>query len=73
MNVMNAPVDCFQRLYPSISSLCNFVWVCRPGEGFCLGLAVFGDEAVDGGLQVVNGLEDAVFEPSPDELGREAF
>ena len=31
------------------------------------------DEAVDGGLEIDEGVEDAVFEPPPCELGEEAF
>ncbi len=33
---------------------------------------VFTDEAVDGGLKIDVGMEDAVLEPAPRELGEEA-
>ena len=33
----------------------------------------FGDETVDGSLQVLDGLEDAALEAAPCELGEETF
>src|SRR5215469_13213075 len=40
------------------------------GFGIVVGLA---QEAVDGGLEVGNALEDAAFEPAPGQLGEEAL
>ncbi len=34
-------------------------------------MVVFGDEAVDGGLEDCEGVEHATLEPSPGELGEE--
>jgi hypothetical protein len=34
---------------------------------------VLSDEAVDGGLKIDNGMEDAVLEPAPGEFGEEAL
>ena len=36
-------------------------------------LVMLGDEAVDGGLQIDDGVEDAVFEAASGELGEEAL
>src|SRR3546814_6115642 len=48
------------------------VGIGGPGEG--LGCVfVLAHEAVDGGLEVDDGVEDAALEPSPGELGEEAF
>ena len=44
----------------------------RQTKGFGL-LVVLGDEAVDGGLQVDDGAEDAALQPPPGELGEEAL
>ena len=58
---------------PSISGLDDFVGIGGPCEGFRFCFVVLGDEAVDGGLQVDDGLEDAVSEPSPGQFGEEAL
>ena len=42
----------------------NFVGICFPDEGAGL-LIVLLDEAIDGGLQVDDRVEDAVFQSSP--------
>ena len=57
---------------PSFDCGDDFVGVSGPCEGFGL-VIVFFDEAVDGVLQVCDGVEDAAFEASPCELGEEAF
>lgn len=31
------------------------------------------DKAVDGGLQIYDGMKDAIFQPPPCELGKEAL
>lgn len=55
---------------PSFGGGDDFVGVGFPFEGGG-GLVVFGDEAVDGGLEVGDGVEHATLEPSPGELGEE--
>ena len=44
----------------------------RRSRRFWFGVG-FGDETVDGSLQVLDGLEDAALEAAPCELGEEAF
>ena len=66
-------MDCFRHLEPSISGGDNLVGIGAPGEGFCLGFGVLPDEAVDGGLEVDDRVEDAVFQAAPGRLGKEAF
>ena len=56
---------------PSVSGGDNFVWVGLPDEGFRLVIIVLPDEAVDGGLQIDNGIEHAVFQSSPGQFGKE--
>lgn len=46
---------------PTRSGGDDLVWVGGPDEGLGL-LVVIGDEAVDGGLEVNDALEDAAFE-----------
>ena len=57
---------------PSSDGGDDAVWVGGPGKGpgVCVGL---GDEAVDGGLQVDDGAEDAALEATSAELGEEAL
>ena len=50
----------------------DFVGVGGPGEGFRVGV-VLGEEAVDGGLEVDDGAEDAALQPPLCELGEEAL
>jgi len=59
-------------LLPSIYSGENAVWVCGPDEGFWLGIC-FLNEAVDGGLKIDDGPEDASFKSPLRELGEEAL
>ena len=50
----------------------DVVGIGSPGEGLGL-LVMLLDEAVDGGLKVDNGVEDAVFQPATGQLGEEAL
>jgi len=50
----------------------DLVGIGSPGEGLGL-LVVGGDEAVDGGLEVYDALEDAAPEPAFGEYGEEAL
>ncbi len=61
-----------QRLVPAPDGGDDGVGIGSPGEGLGLSI-VLGDEAVDGGLEVDDGVEDATLEPSPGEFGEEAF
>jgi len=55
-------------LVPSFRGGDDAVGVCFPREGRGV-LVVLGDESVDGGLEVGEGLEHAMLEPSPGERG----
>ena len=57
---------------PSLDGGDDFVGVSGLGEGFGM-LVMLDDEAVDGGLKVNDGVEDAAFEASFCENGEEAF
>src|SRR3546814_10860201 len=61
-----------QRLMPASDGGDDGVGIGGPGEGLGFGV-VLAHEAVDGGLEVDDGVEDAALEPSPGELGEEAF
>ena len=56
---------------PSVSSGDDFVWVGGPCEGFGLGPVVVGQEVCDGGFEVLDGSEYAVFQSSPCEFGED--
>ena len=58
---------------PTFSGGDDNIGIGAPDEGLGLGLVVFGDEAVDGGLQVDHAGEDAVLQSSARELGEEAL
>jgi hypothetical protein len=59
-------------LAPSIDGSDDFVGIGGPDKG--LGRMIgLGDEAVDGGLELDEGSEDATLEASPRELGEKAF
>ena len=58
---------------PSVSGGDDGVRVGFPDEGLRVFGIVFADEAVDGGLEIDDGMEDAVIEPAPGELGEEAL
>ncbi len=57
---------------PTIYSGDDFVWVGGPGEGFGV-LVCFRDEAIDGGLEINEGVENTAFEPPLGEFGEEAL
>ena len=57
---------------PAPHSGYNFVRIGLPDEGSGL-LVMFLDKAVDGGLQIDDGMKDAVFQPPPCELGEKAL
>ena len=59
-------------MVPSLHSSDDVVWISGPGEGFRV-IVCFGDEAIDGSLEIDEGVEDAALEPSPGEFGEEAF
>ncbi len=50
----------------------DFVGICGPCEGLGL-LVMFGEEAVDGGLEINDRMEHAALQPPFGELGEEAF
>jgi hypothetical protein len=60
-------------LEPPVSGSDDFVGVCLPDEGLWIAGIVFPDEAIDGGLEVDERMEDAVLEPPPRELCEEAL
>ena len=49
----------------------DFGGVGFPVEWLWIGCIVFADEAVDGGLEIDDGMEDAVLEPALREFGEE--
>ena len=50
----------------------DFVGIGGPGEGLRL-LVVLGEKAIDGGLEVDDGVEDAAFQAPLRQLGEEAL
>ena len=50
----------------------DFVGIGGPSEGFWVGIGL-GDEAIDGGLQIDDGAEDATLQSSLGQLGEEAL
>jgi hypothetical protein len=67
------PQSCIQQLEPSVSGRDNFVGIVRAIQRLCLSLIVFINKAVDRRLQVNDGMEHAVFEQPPGQLGEETF
>ena len=59
-------------MVPTLDSGDDFVGICGPYEWLWVGI-LLGDEAVDSGLQVDDGVEDAAFEPLFGKLCEEAF
>ena len=59
-------------MVPTGSGGDDFVWIGGPDEGPGL-LVVVGDEAVDGGLEVDDALEDTALEAALGEDGEEAL
>ncbi len=66
-------VEGIQRLLPTFDGSDDVFGIGGPREGPCFGLVVLGEEAVDGGLEVDDGVEDAAFQTSLRELCEEAF
>jgi hypothetical protein len=58
-----------QHLGPSVSGGDDLVAIGAPGEGPGFGAVVPGDEAIDGGLEIDDGVEDAVLQPASGQLG----
>ena len=65
-------VDKIQRLMPTAHRCDDLVGIGGPDERFGLPVG-FGDEAVDGGLQLDDRGEHAAFQPAVGELGEEAL
>ena len=59
-------------MVPTLDGGDDFVGIGGPGEGRWVGV-VLGDEAVDSGLQIDEGVEDPALEPPFGELGEETF
>ena len=59
-------------MVPSSDGGDDFVGVCGPCEGLRFGVGL-GEEAVDGGLEVDDGAEDAAFQAAPGQPGEEAL
>jgi len=59
-------------LVPSFHGSDDFVWVGCPCKGFGVFVG-FGHEAIDGGLEINERVEDAAFEPSAGQGGEEAL
>ena len=57
---------------PTIGGGDDFVWIGAPDEGLWL-LVVVGDEAIDGGLEIDEALEDAALEAPLGEDGEETL
>jgi hypothetical protein len=60
-------------LEPSVSSRDDIVGVGFPDERLGVVGIVFADKPIDGGLEIDDGMEDAVLEPPPRQLGEEAL
>jgi hypothetical protein len=65
-------VEGIQRLVPSFDGSDDLVWIGGPRErfGICVG---FCDEAVDGSLEIDQGVEDPAFQSSLGEFCEEAL
>ena len=59
-------------MVPSFHGSNDLVWIGCPGKGFGVFVG-FGDEAIDGGLEIDQGVEDTALEASPGEFGEEAL
>lgn len=64
-------MDRLQHLEPSVSGGDDVIGVGAPDKRLGFGDVVFGDEAVDGGLQVDDRMEHAVLESAPRQFGKE--
>ena len=58
---------------PSVWCGDDVIGMCFPDEWLWVGGIVFTDEAIDGGLEIDEGMEDTVLEPAPREFGKEAL
>ena len=58
---------------PSVSGSDDVVRFGLPDEGLWVCRVVLADETVDGGLEIDDGVEDAVLEPASGEFGEEAL
>jgi len=59
-------------LFPSVDLFDDSVGVGGPDEGFWI-LVVLGEEAIDSGLEIDDGMEHTAFQPPFRELGEEAL
>jgi hypothetical protein len=59
-------------LFRTFDSSEDATWVGGPDKGSWIGVG-FGDEAIDGGLEIVDGSEDAALEAPARKLGEEAL
>ena len=57
---------------PSPDGCDDFVWISEPLEGFGIGVVVI-EEAVDSGLKIDDGTEDAALQTALTQCGEEAF
>ena len=58
--------------YPLLTAGNDLVWISSPGKGFGVFVG-FGDEAIDGFLEIDERVEDAAFESPSCEFGKEAL
>ena len=65
-------MDWFQRLVPLPDCCDDVVWISLPDEPARLLIMLF-DEAVDGALEIDDGVEDAVLQAASSQLGKEAL
>ena len=66
-------VDWLQRLELPVSSCYDFIGIGLRGEGLGFVCVVFPDEAIDGGLEIDERMEDAVLEPPAGQLSEETL
>ncbi len=59
-------------MVPSFNGSDDPIWIGGPGEGFGVFVG-FGDEAIDGDLEIDEGMEDAPPEAPFCEFGEESF
>ena len=59
-------------MVPSFDSSDDFIRVGGPGKRFGIFVG-FDDEAIDGGLEINEGVEDATVKPPPGKFGEESF
>ena len=65
-------MDWLQRLFPAVDPFDDLVGAGGPDEGFWI-LVVLGTEAIDGGLEIDDGMEHTAFQVPFRELGEEAL